>query len=170
MSHPISLRRDEARTKEGRTKYRLLELPPDLCKLVETSAPDFKYATIFYSTLSLELILNIRLTVKGKEGDDAVICTPNKTYTLRSVNISNSLVVATGTGVSQNDISLSEDIHEIMELVPTMPKLDRLRGMLRGSEYGEDQISEDENDPVRYNPRIIVRRSYNLGEKPKVHS
>jgi hypothetical protein len=113
--------------------------------------------------------LYTRLTVKGKEGDDAVICTPNKTYTLRSVNISNSLVVATGTGLSQNDIAFSEDIHEIMELVPAVPKLDRLVGMLRGSEYGEDQMSEDENDTVRYIPGIIVRCSYNPGEKAKVH-
>lgn len=108
--------------------------------------------------------------MKGKEGDDAVICTPNKTYTLRSVNVSNSLVVATGTGVSQNDIAFSEDIHEIMELVPAIPKLDRLIGMLRGSEYGEDQMSEDENDLVRYMAGIKVGCSYDPGEKSKVHS
>lgn len=96
----------------------------------------------------------VRLIIKGKEGDDAVICTSNKTYALRTVNISNSLVVTTGVGTSQLDILLGEEIHEIMELVPAVPKLDRLKGMLRGSEYGEDQMSEDENENVSKNPDI----------------
>jgi len=59
------------------------------------------------------------------------------------VNISNSLHVATGSEeVSYAEIGdelfLGETIHEIMELVPTVPKLDRLKGALRGSEYGEE--------------------------------
>jgi hypothetical protein len=85
-----------------------------------------------------------RLEIKGREGDDAVLCTESKTYALRSVNVSNSLHVATGSeemtyaGIG-DELFLNEAIHEIMELVPTVPKLDRLKGALHGSEYGEEE-------------------------------
>ena len=42
-----------------------------------------------------------------------------------------------------DDLFLGSDIHEIMEIVPTMPKVERLLGMLRGSEYGEDEAGSD---------------------------
>lgn len=56
--------------------------------------------------------------------------------------------VATGPetlsgGTPENSLYLSEGIHEIMEIVPTVPKLDRLRGALRGSEYGEEEWDND---------------------------
>ena len=103
-----------------------------------------------------------RLEIKGREGDDAVLCTESKTYALRSVNISNSLHVATGSeevtyaGIG-DELFLGEAIHEIMELVPTVPKLDRLKGALRGSEYGEEEwdtkVREDSMEQVQFDPQ-----------------
>jgi hypothetical protein len=99
-----------------------------------------------------------RLSIKGKEGDDAVLCTQNKTYALRSVTVSNSMVVVTGSKSipASNEVYLSEEIHEIMELVPIVPKLDRINGMLRGSEYREeDAMEEDESrDDTQVRPSI----------------
>ncbi|PVG02456.1 hypothetical protein CPB86DRAFT_725555 [Serendipita vermifera] len=129
MSSVISLHLDKADGSNPTAKYRFLELPPELCKLIESSPSE------------------LQLSIKGKEGDDAVLCTENKTYALRSVTVSNSMVVVTGSKSSpaSNDVYLSEDIHEIMELVPIVPKLDRINGMLRGSEYREeDAMEEDE--------------------------
>lgn len=79
-----------------------------------------------------------RLSIKGKEGDDAVICTANKTYALRTVHVSNSMIVATGSGSSASQLILGDEIHEIMEMLPSVPKLERLNALLKGSEYGED--------------------------------
>jgi Sister chromatid cohesion protein Dcc1 len=61
------------------------------------------------------------------------------------------LHVATGTqelsyAGAEGDLFLSEAIHEIMELVPTVPKLDRLKGALRGSEYGEEEWDNETRD------------------------
>ncbi|KIM31341.1 hypothetical protein M408DRAFT_15130 [Serendipita vermifera MAFF 305830] len=130
MSDVVSLRLASQTEKSTTTQYRLLELPPDLCKLIESASS------------------GVRLEIKGREGDDAVLCTENKTYALRSVNVSNSLHVTTGPEDSLgsgpgNSIFLNEGIHEIMEIVPTVPKLDRLRGILRGSEYGEEEWDND---------------------------
>jgi hypothetical protein len=105
-----------------------------------------------------------RLEIKGREGDDAVLCTESKTYALRSVNISNSLHVATGSeevpyARTGEELFLGEAIHEIMELVPTVPKLDRLKGALRGSEYGVEEwdtrIREDSVEQVPFDPPTL---------------
>ncbi|VDB96177.1 unnamed protein product [Peniophora sp. CBMAI 1063] len=117
-------------------RFRLLELPADLCKLVEASPEDFS------------------LTIKGLEGEDAVLCTPDKTYTIRSVVLSNAVLVLTpppgpSTLASMNvdDLQpraeIQESLHEILELTPTVPKLHRLRGMLRGMEWDEGQEEGD---------------------------
>lgn len=58
------------------------------------------------------------------------------------MSVSNSLHVATGSTLPSAgpgpDLFLSEAIHEVMEIIPTVPRLDRLKGALRGSEYGEE--------------------------------
>ena len=38
---------------------------------------------------------------------------------------------------------IQEGLHEILELTPTVPKLHRLRGMLRGMEWDEGQEEGD---------------------------
>ncbi|KAG9057029.1 hypothetical protein FS842_008863 [Serendipita sp. 407] len=133
MSAVVPIRIAQATETTPKVHYRLLELSPDLCKLIETP--------------STQLVL----TIKGKEGDDAVLCTANKTYALRSVNISNSLMIVNGPksneALANDGIFINDEIHEVMETVPMVPKLDRLYGVLRGSEYGEDEEDRmDEDD------------------------
>lgn len=81
------------------------------------------------------------------------------------MNVSNSLHVATGSqelsyAGTGDELFLGEAIHEIMELVPTVPKLDRLKGALRGSEYGEEDWDVEMKEPLDevqfYSPDIMA--------------
>jgi sister chromatid cohesion protein DCC1 len=114
------------------SSFRLLELPPDLCKLIESATDPFSF------------------TVKGQPTDDAVLCTSDKTYALRSVVLSNSILVVTPPPIGaspssdfESELDLSDDIvirdqlNEILELVPSVPKLHKLGGLLKGMEYDE---------------------------------
>ncbi|CED83671.1 Uncharacterized conserved protein [Phaffia rhodozyma] len=55
----------------------LMELPPEIVKLIEQGSES--------NPLSL--------TIKGRPSDEAVLCTPNSTYSIRTVQISNELVL-----------------------------------------------------------------------------
>ncbi|KAI0829916.1 sister chromatid cohesion protein Dcc1 [Trametes gibbosa] len=116
--------------------FKLLELPPDLCNLIERvpegTAPP-------------------RFTIKGASDEDAVFCTAEKTYTVRSVVLSNSVCVVTRDpgdvdadliSESLEEVVIRDQLSEIIELVPSVPRLHRLTGLLRGREY--DDCHEDE--------------------------
>ncbi|THV08475.1 hypothetical protein K435DRAFT_959038 [Dendrothele bispora CBS 962.96] len=117
--------------------FKLLELPPDICKLLEDQNNTPK------------------LTIKGLPGEDAVLCTNDKTYTLRSVVLSNSILVVTAPpdtsdalDFDANSVVIRDQISEILEVTPTVPKLHKLASLLRGREYGEDEeeiVDEDED-------------------------
>lgn len=51
--------------------------------------------------------------------------------------------------MDNESLVLHEEIHEIMELVPAVPKLERLNGLLRGLQYDDDDEDEIENDGER---------------------
>ena len=152
--------------------FRLLELPPELCALIESSVD----STLRYcacnprphcpSANPVELISS--LSIKGGPDEDAVLCTSDKTYTIRSVVLSNSVLVvtpsadlATGPNNDMPRIEVQESLSEILELAPTVPKLHRLRGLLRGMQWEEGH--EDEDEEVGYDefdrPVSIVWRS-----------
>ena len=108
------------------------------------------------------------LSIKGGPDEDAVLCTSEKTYTIRSVVLSNSVLVvtpsadlATGPNNDMPRIEVQESLSEIVELAPTVPKLHRLRGLLRGMQLEEGH--EDEDEEVGYDefdrPVSIVWRS-----------
>ncbi|EMD37633.1 hypothetical protein CERSUDRAFT_154374 [Gelatoporia subvermispora B] len=123
--------------------FKLLELPTDLCKVVESAlegsgCPSF--------------------VIKGQPGEDAVLCTTDKTYTVRSVVLSNSMVVVTPapaseTGDANVSVEIRDQISEVLELLPTVPKLHKLESLLRGHEYDEgdidDMYDEDEGRPTK---------------------
>ncbi|KAF7352720.1 Glutamine synthetase [Mycena venus] len=102
--------------------FKLLELPPELCKLVETA---------------VENLSPLRLTIKGQSGEDAVLCTDKATYAIRSVSRS----------VGESDIDtvvIRDQVNEILELTPVVPKLHKLSVLLRGREYDDVHDSEDQ--------------------------
>ena len=87
-------------------------------------------------------------SIKGDTLDDAVLCTADKTYTVRSVVLSNAVLVVTPSGsneasVPAPDAVIRDQLHEIYELIPSVPKLHKLNGLLRGHEYNEGQEDED---------------------------
>ncbi|KAI0644549.1 sister chromatid cohesion protein Dcc1 [Trametes meyenii] len=122
--------------------FKLLELPPDLYKILEGA---------------IEHASQPNLTIKGASDEDAVLCTTDKTYTVRSVVLSNKVLVVTRdpTDDPGDDpeadvaVAIRDQLGEILELVPSVPRLHKLNAFLKGREYDEghedeDSMSEDE--------------------------
>ncbi|KAH9961376.1 sister chromatid cohesion protein Dcc1 [Russula dissimulans] len=115
--------------------YRLLELPPDLSKLVESSVDDLKFVLT-------------RLTIKGGPEDDAVLCTSDRTYNIRSVTLSNSVFVvcpSPDVGASDKQVVIQDSLNELLELVPAVPKLHRMNVLLKEHEWEEGHEEDDES-------------------------
>ncbi|KAH8093963.1 sister chromatid cohesion protein Dcc1 [Cristinia sonorae] len=115
--------------------FKLMELPPDLCKLIEQS---------------IESNTPTQWTVKGQSTDDAVLCTSTKTYALRSVVLSNSVLVVTRSEDadlmdSSDTVVIRDTLHEVLEPVVSVPKLQVLNGLLRGRVYDEGHEDVDED-------------------------
>ena len=87
------------------------------------------------------------LVIKGQPNEDAVLCTDTKTYTVRSVVLSNSMLVVTPPtdtpDGSERDVVIRDQIHDVLELVPSLPRLQKLDGLLRGREYDEGHSDEE---------------------------
>ncbi|KAH7888573.1 sister chromatid cohesion protein Dcc1 [Phlebopus sp. FC_14] len=106
---------------EDTGSFRLIELPPELCQLIES-------ATNSQPTFS----------IKGHPTEDAVLCTANKIFSLRSVVLSNTVLVLTPSRTDSNGtVHVREQLHEILELVPSVPKLHKLPVLLKNMEYDE---------------------------------
>lgn len=115
--------------------FRLLELPPDLLKSIESNEnPPLAWA------------------IKGNPTEDAVLCTNDKTYSIRSVSLSNSILVVT-PGEEQDQIAIRDTSHELLQVAPIIPRIHRLAGLLKGREYDEgredldDDTLDGEQDP-----------------------
>ena len=124
---PIQLAFSPTTVKES-GNFRLLELPPDLLKSVESnnSSP-------------------LTWAIKGNPAEDAVLCTDDKTYSIRSVSLSNSVLIIT-PGEVQDRIVIRDTSHELLQVAPILPKVHRLAGLLRGREYDEGR--EDLDDDI----------------------
>ncbi|KAH9944705.1 sister chromatid cohesion protein Dcc1 [Amylocystis lapponica] len=136
--------------------YKLLELPPELCSLIE-SAGDSDSSP------------GNALTIKGQAHEDAVLCTQDKTYALRSVVLSNSVLVVAppphGGGDPSREVVIRDQLNEILELVPSVPRLHTLEGLLKGQAYDEGQEGEgmargEDGPPVREPaPRVSYKEA-----------
>ena len=84
-----------------------------------------------------------------------MLCTADKTYTVRSVVLSNSVLVVTPDPSAPEadaeqeadedpaqEVYIRDQLHEIIELVPSVPRLHKLNGLLRGREYDDGQEDE----------------------------
>lgn len=113
------------------------------------------------------------MTIKGRPTDSAVLCTSSKTYSLRTVQISNELVLlrrppssssssilsqlppsspnsnsdeegSDETGKGNNHLEYTETLHELMEMSVCVPRLDRIDDVLEGQRWGGlDEDGED---------------------------
>lgn len=66
--------------------------------------------------------------------------------------LSNSVLVVTPTS-NPAEVIIREQLHEVLEPVPCLPKLQGLRALLKGREYDEghevdDEPDDNENRPV----------------------
>ncbi|KAF7971813.1 hypothetical protein HWV62_19903 [Athelia sp. TMB] len=116
-------------------------LPPDICKAIENGNSDI-----------------VSLTIKGNTDEEAVLCTSNKTYAVRSVILSNAVLVVTRPrdwDVASDAIDIRDECHEIIELLPAVPRIHKLIGMLRGTEYddAEEELGMDIDDADKPNKR-----------------
>jgi sister chromatid cohesion protein DCC1 len=101
------------------------------------------YHTISLSRRLIQKAIGSSLTIKGKPTDDAVICTPTSTFQLRTISLSNSLLVleqpetqpiaASSSAASSTnaELHLKDTIHEILELIPIVPRLNRIEKILK---------------------------------------
>ena len=126
--HNIQLAFSPTSVKETGT-FRLLELPPDLLKLVESGSGS-----------------PLTWNIKGNPAEDAVLCTDDKTYAMRSVSLSNSVLVV-GPGETQDEIVIRDTNRELLQVTPIVPKVHKLVGLLRGREYDEGREDLDDGLP-----------------------
>lgn len=103
-------------------------------------------------------LTRVSWTIKGQPNEDAVLCTADKTYTIRSVVLSNSVLVVTPPPkagsqslphelkIDEHDVIIRDQVSEVFELVPSVPRLHRLEGMLRGREYDEGHEEDSDED------------------------
>ncbi|KII92104.1 hypothetical protein PLICRDRAFT_461184 [Plicaturopsis crispa FD-325 SS-3] len=124
--------------------FKMLELPPEICKLIEIALDNADSRT--------------SLTIKGASAEDAVLCTSDKTYALRSVVLSNTVLVATRG--DDDGVVIRDQLNEIIELVPAVPKLYRLNALLRGMEYDEGQEDGEVDSETESNRPIRKRITY----------
>ncbi|KAG6829606.1 hypothetical protein H0H92_004075 [Tricholoma furcatifolium] len=94
-------------------------------------------------------VFHAQLKIKGHSGDDAVLCTANKTFSIRSVTLSNTVLVVTpppdaaSMDFADDAVVIRDQLTEILELTPVVPKLHTLTALLKGNEFDGDQDDED---------------------------
>ncbi|KAF8205052.1 sister chromatid cohesion protein Dcc1 [Pholiota molesta] len=124
--------------------FKLVELPPDLTALIENAINNEE---------------DISLTIKGQPNEDAVLCTGDKTFAMRSIGLSNTILVVTpvqddyASNFANDALAIRDQVSEIMELIPAVPKMHKLTGLLRERQYddsSEDDIYEEDGTQIHY--------------------
>lgn len=93
--------------------------------------------------------------------------------------LSNSVLVVTrppaDSNVDGDAIAIRDQVNEILELMPSVPKLQKLNTLLRGMEYYEGQEDEpmdsdiDDDRPVRTFVNLNVHVLTRAGKAQTVH-
>ena len=87
------------------------------------------------------------LVIKGSPEDDAVLCTSIKTYNIRSVTLSNSVLVVSpcaDADGSKDQVVIQDSLNELLELAPAVPKLHRMNVLLKEHVWDEGQEEEED--------------------------
>ena len=96
---------------------------------------------------------------KGGLEDDAILCTSDKTYNIRSVTLSNSFLLLSPSPQidgSEKRVVIQDSLNELLELVPAVLKLHLLNVLLKEHEWEEGHEEEDESfRPVSTGDRSI---------------
>jgi sister chromatid cohesion protein DCC1 len=100
------------------------------------------------SILSFKLFpdaISSSLAIKGGPEDDAVLCTSDRTYNIRSVALSNSVLVVSPCPDGEQQVVIQDGLNELLELVPAVPRLRRLNALLKEHQWEEGHEEEDED-------------------------
>jgi sister chromatid cohesion protein DCC1 len=69
-------------------------------------------------------------------------------------------------GFPNDEVVIRDQVNEIMELTPSVPKLHRLATLLRGREYDEGQEEKEDNYvPDNLGVRSVIHANINFLEK-----
>ncbi|KAH1248154.1 hypothetical protein AAZX31_06G290300 [Glycine max] len=152
-----------------------MELPPQLgsrgAEALKHIAPGSSISVAYHPSfgpyedlLFLELdekllpdVLNERVVLRGQPDEDAVLCTQSKTYAMKFVRTSNSVLLVPPANHSEyyenqlkNDSNSDEEkvvvpvlkvVSGNMELIETAPRLDKLKSLLSEKPY---KLEEDD--------------------------
>jgi sister chromatid cohesion protein DCC1 len=133
--------------------YKLIELTPDLATCIENALRNNTDLRSDFLILAPQELMNqcftTRLTIKGHSNEDAVLCTEDKTFTMRSVALSNTILVVTpipddpSSNFSDDAVVIRDQLNEVIEPVPIVPRLHKLSAMIRDRQYDEGQEDDD---------------------------
>ena len=76
----------------------------------------------------------------------------DKTFTMRSVSLSNTILAVTpvpdeyADNFADDVVVIRDQLNEIIELIPIVPRLHGLFALIRDQQYDEGEESETEND------------------------
>lgn len=117
----------------------------------------------------------LSLTINGRHGDEAVICSRGKTYALRQITQSNTILLCSLPSVDsgrsgetqkkgREGVVVRSNVSDLLEMVPIMPRLQRIGTLLYESRFeGDEEEGEKRRQSVRmYTPaevRSIVQTS-----------
>jgi sister chromatid cohesion protein DCC1 len=76
--------------------------------------------------------------IKGGPEDDAVLCTSERTYNIRSMTLSNSVLLVSPSphlDGSENQVVTQDRLNKLLELVLAVPKLYRMNVLLKEHEW-----------------------------------
>lgn len=77
-----------------------------------------------------------------------MLCTSDRTYDIRSVILSNNILVVCpprDADGNSNKVVIQDSLNELLELVPTVPRLHRLNTLLKEHEWDEGHEEEDDD-------------------------
>ena len=135
----------------GIATYSLVELPAALAAAAKSALSSSDASSSILS----------KLVIKGQPNDDAVLCTDDTTYTMRSVQNSNSLLLCrpqlSGSGskgegkgkgkgkkrAAADYLNIESTLHQTLELDLCVPRLEKIGDLLRGQEWTLE-INEEE--------------------------
>ncbi|KAF8974485.1 sister chromatid cohesion protein Dcc1 [Flammula alnicola] len=115
--------------------FKLIELTPDLTALLTSAINNDE---------------DLSLTIKGQPNEDAVLCTADKTFSMRSIGLSNTVLVVTpvsdecASEFVDDALMIRDQLKEVIELAPAVPKLHKLSFLIRDRQY--DETNEDEHE------------------------
>ena len=113
------------------------------------------------------------LTIKGGPEDDAVLCTSDRTYNIRSVTLSNSILVVSSIPHIEDQVVIQDSLNELLELVPSVPKLHRMNVLLQEHVWEEGHEEDDRFRAVGTWPGPIPAmarlRGHFQGEAEAIH-